>query len=173
MHHSTSPGTPAPAPTVSDGKVLLQATLTDASDSDAAAETVRALRDAVGPDVLIGGVTAIALDTNDTAQSDLIKIIPIVLAPNITKDILNRSLYDYLQGDLGIVFGDNRQTVRAVKPDDNDKQYLHCSNEDPVLEVSKVMFLERGSPLEYSVVHHRYDMVEMSVINVSRDGLLG
>ena len=100
-------------------------------------------------------------------------IIPIVLAPNITKDILNRSLYDYLQGDLGIVFGDNRQTVRAVKPDDNDKQYLHCSNEDPVLEVSKVMFLERGTPLEYSVVHHRYDMVEMSFINVSRDGLLG
>ena len=80
---------------------------------------------------------------------------------------------NYLQGDLGIVFGDNRQTVRAVKPDDNDKQYLHCSNEDPVLEVSKVMFLERGTPLEYSVVHHRYDMVEMSFINVSRDGLLG
>ena len=41
-------------------------------------------------------------------------IIPIVLAPNITKDILNRSLYDYLQGDLGIVFGDNRkQSARS------------------------------------------------------------
>jgi DNA-binding GntR family transcriptional regulator len=94
-------------------------------------------------------------------------------ASNITKEILGRSLYDYLQGDLGIVFGDNRQTVRAVKPDENDKQYLQCSNEDPVLEVSKVMFLERGTPLEYSVVHHRYDMVEMSFVNVSRDGLLG
>jgi GntR family transcriptional regulator len=100
-------------------------------------------------------------------------IIPIALAPNITKEILNRSLYDYLQSDLGIVFGDNRQTVRAVKPDENDKQYLQCSKEDPVLEVNKVMFLERGTPLEYSVVHHRYDMVEMSFVNVSRDSLLG
>ncbi|NKX93279.1 MMPL family transporter [Sanguibacter hominis ATCC BAA-789] len=73
------PGTPAPAPTVSDGKVLLQATLTDASDSDAAAETVRALRDAVGPDVLVGGVTATSVDSNDASVHDRNLIIPVIL----------------------------------------------------------------------------------------------
>lgn len=33
-----------------------------------------------GGDALVGGVTAVAIDTNDTALADLVKIIPIVLA---------------------------------------------------------------------------------------------
>lgn len=74
-------GTPA-TPVVKDGRVLVQATLSDEPDSAAAEQVVRTLRStlpAEDPDVLVGGVTAIALDTNDTAQSDLAKIIPIVL----------------------------------------------------------------------------------------------
>lgn len=72
----------AAEPIVKDGRVLVQATLSDEPDSAAAEEVVRTLRDtlpAEDPDVLVGGVTAIALDTNVTAQSDLMKIIPIVL----------------------------------------------------------------------------------------------
>ncbi|MFJ3489366.1 MMPL family transporter [Leifsonia aquatica] len=73
----------APAdPIVKDGRVLVQATLSAEPDSAAAEDVVRTLRStlpAEDSDVLVGGVTAIALDTNDTAQSDLVKIIPIVL----------------------------------------------------------------------------------------------
>lgn len=80
-----APGTPAPAPTVSDGDVLLTATLTDAADSAAAADTVRALRvsldDALGArTALVGGVTATDIDSNDTSIRDRTLIIPIVLA---------------------------------------------------------------------------------------------
>ncbi|MCM3656587.1 MMPL family transporter [Agromyces mediolanus] len=77
------PGTPAPEPTVVDGRVLLQATLDDAPDSAAAEHTVRALRDAldaVSADALVGGPTAVALDTNDAAIADRTLIIPLVLA---------------------------------------------------------------------------------------------
>ncbi|WP_245907390.1 MMPL family transporter [Leucobacter massiliensis] len=79
------PGTPAPEPTVSDGKVLLQATLSDAADSDAAAETVTSLRAELGPDAadgtgaLIGGVTATSVDTNQASIHDRTLIIPVVL----------------------------------------------------------------------------------------------
>ncbi|MFC9983616.1 MMPL family transporter [Microbacterium keratanolyticum] len=76
------PGTPAPAPTVADGDVLLQATLTNAADSDAAADTVRDLRTALHEDIpgsLVGGVTATAIDTNDASIHDRTLIIPIVL----------------------------------------------------------------------------------------------
>lgn len=76
------PGTPAPAPTVVDGEVMLQATLTAAADSDAAADTVRTLRaelsDAV-PGALVGGVTATAIDTNTASIHDRNLIIPVVL----------------------------------------------------------------------------------------------
>ena len=78
------PGTPAPSPTVSDGDVLLQVTLTDAADSLAAERTVEDLRtgltDALGEGTaLVGGVTAVALDTNETSIRDRTLIIPIVL----------------------------------------------------------------------------------------------
>jgi RND superfamily putative drug exporter len=67
---------------VKDGRVLIQATLKAQPDSSAAEQVVRDLRrdlPSAGSGVLVGGVTAIALDTNDTAQSDLLRIIPIVL----------------------------------------------------------------------------------------------
>ena len=76
------PGTPAGDPTVVDGTVLLQATLTGAGDSLEAEETVRELRSQLAdrhPDALVGGVTAVALDTNDTAIHDRNLIIPLVL----------------------------------------------------------------------------------------------
>lgn len=75
------PGVPVD-PVVKDGHVLIQATLASEPDSAEAEDVVKGLRDSLSSDgsVLVGGVTAIALDTNETAQSDLIKIIPIVLA---------------------------------------------------------------------------------------------
>ncbi|WP_461103459.1 MMPL family transporter, partial [Tessaracoccus terricola] len=61
------PGTPAPEPTVNDGEVFLQATLSDPGDSIEAQETVRALRAELDGTALIGGTTAVAIDTNDTS----------------------------------------------------------------------------------------------------------
>lgn len=76
------PGTPAPEPTVVNGQVLLQGTLNDAADSDAASETVRELRatfEDAASSALVGGVTATAVDTNDASIHDRNLIIPIVL----------------------------------------------------------------------------------------------
>ncbi|EPH03380.1 hypothetical protein HMPREF1531_01439 [Propionibacterium sp. oral taxon 192 str. F0372] len=76
------PGTSAPAPTVVDGKVMLQATLSDVADSKAAEETVRDLRatfEQSETGALIGGVTATAIDTKDASIHDRTLIIPIVL----------------------------------------------------------------------------------------------
>ncbi|SDQ84944.1 putative drug exporter of the RND superfamily [Microbacterium sp. cf332] len=76
------PGAPAAGPTVSDGEVLLSATLTDPADSFAAERTVRDLRDAFAeraPDVLVGGTTATDIDTNDTSIRDRTVIIPVIL----------------------------------------------------------------------------------------------
>lgn len=75
------PGAPS-VPDVREGKVLINATLNYAADSAEAEEAVKVLRgqvkDADGG-ALVGGVTATALDTNTTAQRDLLIIIPIVL----------------------------------------------------------------------------------------------
>jgi RND superfamily putative drug exporter len=76
------PGTPAPEPTVIDGRVLLQGTLDDAADSATAGETIRELRAefaTAAPSALVGGVTATAVDTNAASIHDRNLIIPIVL----------------------------------------------------------------------------------------------
>ena len=69
-------------PTVVDGDVLLQATLADAADSDAAKDTVRELRSALADSssgALVGGVTATAIDSDAASVHDRNTIIPIVL----------------------------------------------------------------------------------------------
>ncbi|GAA1140014.1 MMPL family transporter [Nesterenkonia lutea] len=76
------PGAPAPDPAVVDGSIMLQATLSAPADSAEAQDTVRDLRSTYASaetDVLVGGVTATALDTNEAAIHDRNLIIPIVL----------------------------------------------------------------------------------------------
>ena len=79
-----APGAPAPAaPAVRDGKILINATLNFAADSTEAENVVVDLRrelKEIDGGALVGGVTATALDTNTTAQRDLVTIIPVVLA---------------------------------------------------------------------------------------------
>jgi putative drug exporter of the RND superfamily len=80
---TTRPGSPAGPAKVIDGKVLVNATLTaeeaDSGEATAAVTDARERLPKIDQSVLIGGVTATALDTNLTAQRDLVKIIPIVL----------------------------------------------------------------------------------------------
>lgn len=76
------PGAPR-APDVHDGKVLINATLNFAADSHEAESVVVSLRQElkkIDAGALVGGVTATALDTNTTAQRDLVTIIPVILA---------------------------------------------------------------------------------------------
>ncbi|WP_406143786.1 MMPL family transporter [Streptomyces sp. NBC_01012] len=70
-------------PLVVDGRVRIDATLTDGADSDAAKETVARLREAVhavpGAHALVGGYTAQRYDTQRTAEHDRDIIVPVVL----------------------------------------------------------------------------------------------
>ncbi|GAB7044826.1 MULTISPECIES: MMPL family transporter [Catenuloplanes] len=77
-------GAPAGPPKVVDGRVQLQATLADEPDSAAAEETVRQIRVAAhavpGANAVVGGYTAVQLDTQDANERDRNVIIPLVLA---------------------------------------------------------------------------------------------
>lgn len=69
-------------PTVVDGEVLLQATLSDPADSDEAQNTVKELRQDfadAGIPAVVGGSSATSLDTNESSLHDLRVIIPTVL----------------------------------------------------------------------------------------------
>ncbi|MDX6741632.1 MMPL family transporter [Actinocorallia sp. A-T 12471] len=68
-------------PVVKDGLARVEATLADAPDSDAAADTVVAVREAVHAiaDAKVGGPTALRMDMYEATSRDNLVIIPIVL----------------------------------------------------------------------------------------------
>jgi RND superfamily putative drug exporter len=75
----TTPGQP---PKVTDGKVLIQATLiapADSVEAETTVENLRATLDQAGPDVLVGGSTAVNLDVRTASDRDLRVIIPAIL----------------------------------------------------------------------------------------------
>ncbi|MFD2768256.1 MMPL family transporter [Micromonospora eburnea] len=77
------PPEPNAPPKVVDGRVQLEATLADPPDSHGAEQTIRNLREAVHkvPDAgaVVGGFTAVNVDTADAAARDRNVIIPVVL----------------------------------------------------------------------------------------------
>ncbi|GAA3092130.1 MMPL family transporter [Streptosporangium carneum] len=78
----TQSGRPGDTPKIIDGLALVEATLSDAPDSDAAQDTVKRLRAALAPDrhVMVGGYSAQRYDTTETAKNDTLLIVPVVLA---------------------------------------------------------------------------------------------
>ena len=79
-----------------EGKILLKATLSDAPDSDQAKQTIKRLRQKLhqqDSSILVGGITAAQLDTNDASNHDKRVIIPtILIAITIILMLLLRSI---------------------------------------------------------------------------------
>ncbi len=90
--------TPPTDPLVVDGRIQIQVTPTAAADSEAAEQAVRDVRSTLhalpgGDAILVGGNTAIQLDTVETAARDLTVIIPaILIAVFLVLCLLLRSL---------------------------------------------------------------------------------
>ena len=85
-----------PAPKIVDGEAIVLATLTANADSVEATDTVRALRaelDDISDEIIVGGQTAIQLDTRDTVARDRNIVIPaILLVVFVVLSLLLRSL---------------------------------------------------------------------------------
>ncbi len=79
-----APGAPNESePKVVDGRILFNAVLDyepDSAEAEAVVEQLRKALDEAGLEAQVGGTTAVAFDTSTTAQADLQKIIPLVLA---------------------------------------------------------------------------------------------
>ena len=82
---------------------------------------------------------------------------PIQLIPGIKRQVLENSIYSYIEGDLRLKIQSAHRTVRAVMPTEDEKKELDIKGVLPILEVVQVAFLDDGRPFEYSMSHHRGD----------------
>lgn len=88
------------------------------------------------------------------------------LVPGLDDSILLASVYDYLWNTLELKFAGSYRHITAEKPDHYDKDYLACKDDDPILQVEQVVYLENGIPIEYSRTRNRYDVRGYSLLDV-------
>ncbi|KRK45172.1 bacterial regulatory s, gntR family protein [Dellaglioa algida DSM 15638] len=93
-------------------------------------------------------------------------VMPAKILKNLTKEILEKSIYYYLENKLGLKIGSAYRKISADKPNDMDQKYLKCDLTEPVLQVEQTVFLQNGIPFEYSTTRHRYD--QGSIITVTK-----
>ncbi|MBP2097430.1 GntR family transcriptional regulator [Enterococcus rivorum] len=93
-------------------------------------------------------------------------LFPADLISGMTQATLEGSIYDYIRNQLHLNPSGVNRVIRAAKPNDKEKKYLSLKEEDPVLEVEQIVYLENGTPFEYSISKSPYDKTEF-VINRS------
>lgn len=84
-------------------------------------------------------------------------IMPISIITGIDNNILEGSIYEYIQGPLGLTVGAAYRQFSAQKSSKDDLTYLKNEVADPVLVITNVVYLENGTPFEYSTVHQKYN----------------
>lgn len=92
--------------------------------------------------------------------------IPLVIAQGLKKSDVKGSIYNFLQKKLQLKIQSAHSTVRAKKCDECDKENLLLSDDEPIIEVERVGYLENGKVFEYSFSRHRYDKFEFKAITV-------
>ncbi|RVU70638.1 MULTISPECIES: GntR family transcriptional regulator [Lactobacillus] len=92
-------------------------------------------------------------------------VMPVTRIPGLNRDILHRSIYSYIQDNLGLKIGKDDRIIAADKADAYDMQYLNCRSDDPVLCVKQNAYLEDGTPFEISESRNRYDRGVLTVNN--------
>lgn len=93
---------------------------------------------------------------------------PIKLVPDLNKEILHNSIYDYIHQKLHLKFGHAYRKIRAAKPNKYDIKYLDAKEDDPILELEQIIWLSNGQPIEYSTSRNRYDTRDYVLLDNNR-----
>jgi GntR family transcriptional regulator len=93
---------------------------------------------------------------------------PTSIITSLDESVLYASIYQYIETQLQLTIKSAHKIIRAAKPNDMDKKYLHCENTDPVLEVEQIAFLDNGTIFEYSFSRHRFDKFEFHSFSVQK-----
>ncbi|MCE9654094.1 GntR family transcriptional regulator [Clostridium celatum] len=89
---------------------------------------------------------------------------PINVITGLKKDVLEKSIYNYIEETLNLKIKSAHRTIRAVSANEEERKYLEIEKYSPLLEVEQIAFLDNGIPFEYSKSHHRNDKFEFKSV---------
>ena len=84
--------------------------------------------------------------------------------PGLTKSILEKSLYQYIENTLNIKIYNADKFIRAKLASEKDKLFLKIKNEIPVIEMEHIVYSNKNMPLEFAIVHYHSEHYELHFI---------
>ncbi|MFV0635420.1 GntR family transcriptional regulator [Mitsuokella sp.] len=92
---------------------------------------------------------------------------PIELIPGIKREVLEKSIYGYIEKTLHFKIQSAHRFIRALMPTEEEEKFLHIQHGKlPILEVEQIAFLDDGRAFEYSKAHHRGDEQAFRVVSI-------
>ncbi|MDQ0173008.1 trehalose operon repressor [Paenibacillus tundrae] len=79
------------------------------------------------------------------------------LVPGLSKEICNNSIYEYIEGELGLAISFAKKEILVEEPTEEDRKWLDLDGFHNVVVVRSQVYLEDASPFQYTESRHRPD----------------
>lgn len=89
--------------------------------------------------------------------------LPANMMKSLTEEIMNHSLYEYVESKLGLGIDDAYQTIESGSASQKEAKYLQIKKGDPVLVIRRKAYTNKGTPFEYVRTVYRGDRYQISV----------
>ncbi|MCC0648161.1 GntR family transcriptional regulator [Clostridioides sp. ZZV15-6598] len=89
---------------------------------------------------------------------------PIDKIVGLNKEVVENSLYDYIENSIKIKIYNADKIIRAKSANNDDINYLKIEEGDPIIEMEHVVYSQNNSPIEYAIIHYRGDSYELHFV---------
>ncbi|MGE8203649.1 trehalose operon repressor [Heyndrickxia sp. NPDC080065] len=79
------------------------------------------------------------------------------VVPSMTREICEGSLYEYLEGSLGLKISFAKKEISVDEPTEEDYRYLDLKDYKHIVVVKNYVYLEDASLFQYTESRHRLD----------------
>ncbi|SER95518.1 GntR family transcriptional regulator [Salipaludibacillus aurantiacus] len=93
--------------------------------------------------------------------------LPEKLVPGVTKEIMQSSLYEYIEAALGKKIKEATQIIESSTANQNEVELLQVRKSSPILLIERHTYLEDGTPVEFVKSAYRADRYRF-MINMKR-----
>ncbi|MFH0401795.1 GntR family transcriptional regulator [Streptococcus sp. A23] len=81
------------------------------------------------------------------------------IVPYLSKEIAEKSIYQYLENDLGLEISHSRREISFRFATEEEKSLLDLAGYDMVISVTSTTYLADGRPFQYGTITYRPDKV--------------
>lgn len=81
------------------------------------------------------------------------------IVPYINREIAEKSIYHYLEHELGLVISHSQRKISFRYANEEEKNYMDLTPYNMVVEVTSTTYLANGQPFQYGSISYRPDKI--------------